>query len=65
MIDTETIECPACKTVQEVDVFNTINAMESPELVSKLMKREITFSSVQDAVMRLISNCRCYSTTIV
>ena len=41
MIETETIECPACNTVQDVNVSRTINAMESPKLVSKLMKREI------------------------
>jgi hypothetical protein len=42
MIDTETIACPACKVEQDVDVYQTINAMENPELVQKLMAGEIS-----------------------
>jgi uncharacterized Zn finger protein len=42
MIDTETIACPACKVEQDVDVYQTINAMENPELVPKLMAGEIS-----------------------
>ena len=41
MTETETIGCPACKVKQEVDVYQTINAMENPELVQKLMAGEI------------------------
>jgi hypothetical protein len=41
MIETETISCPACNTQQETTVYQTINAMENPELVQKLMKGEI------------------------
>ena len=41
MIETETIACPACKKKQAVDVYQTINAMENPELVQKLMADEI------------------------
>jgi hypothetical protein len=41
MIETETIECPVCNTVHEVDVFCTINAMESPDLVTKLMQGKV------------------------
>jgi hypothetical protein len=37
----ETIGCPACKVEQDVDVYQTINAMENPELVPKLMAGEI------------------------
>ncbi len=42
MIETETIACPACKKKQAVDVYQTINAMENPELVQKLMAGEIS-----------------------
>jgi hypothetical protein len=42
MIETETIGCPACKVEQDVDVYQTINAMENPELVPKLMAGEIS-----------------------
>jgi hypothetical protein len=42
MIETETIACPACKVEQDVDVYQTINAMENPELVPKLMAGEIS-----------------------
>ena len=42
MIETETIACPACKVEQDVDVYQTINAMENPELVQKLMAGEIS-----------------------
>jgi hypothetical protein len=42
MIDTETIACPACKVEQDVDVYQTINAMENLELVQKLMAGEIS-----------------------
>ena len=41
MIETETIACPACKKKQAVDVYHTINAMENPELVQKLMAGEL------------------------
>ncbi len=41
MSETETIACPACQKKQAVDVYQTINAMENPELVQKLMVREI------------------------
>ena len=41
MIETETIACPACKKKQAVDVYETINAMENPELLQKLMVGEI------------------------
>ena len=41
MIDTETIACPACKVEQDVDVYQTINAMENPELLQNLLSREI------------------------
>jgi len=33
MIETETIICPACNTQQETTVYQTINAMENPELM--------------------------------
>ncbi len=39
--ETETIACPVCKKKQAVDVHQTINAMENPELVQKLMAGEI------------------------
>lgn len=42
MFETETIACPACKKKQAVDVYQTINAMENPELVQKLMAKEIS-----------------------
>ena len=42
MVETETIACPACKKKQAVDVYQTINAMENPELVQKLMAGEIS-----------------------
>ena len=42
MIEAETIACPACKKKQAVDVYQTINAMENPELVKKLMAGEIS-----------------------
>jgi hypothetical protein len=41
IIETETIGCPACKVEQDVGVYQTINAMENPELVPKLMAGEI------------------------
>ena len=41
MIETETIACPACKKKQAIDVYQTINAMEDPELVQKLMAGEL------------------------
>jgi hypothetical protein len=41
MIETETIACPACKKKQAVDVYQTINAMENPELAQKLMAGDI------------------------
>ena len=41
IIETETIACPACKKKQAVDVCQSINAMENPELVQKLMVGEI------------------------
>ena len=41
MTETETIACPACKKKQAVDVYQTINAMENPELVQQLMAGEI------------------------
>ena len=41
MTESETIGCPACKVEQDVDVYQTINAMENPELVQKLMDGEI------------------------
>ena len=56
MIETETIGCPACKVEQEVDVYQTINAMENPELVQKLMAGEITSSHAPHAAMRLRFN---------
>ena len=42
MMETETIACPACKKKQAVDVYQTINAIENPELVQKLMAGEIS-----------------------
>jgi hypothetical protein len=42
LFETETIKCPACKMKQAVDVYQTINAMENPELVQKLMAGEIS-----------------------
>ena len=42
MMETESIECPACKKKQAVDVYQTINATENPELVQKLMVGEIS-----------------------
>lgn len=41
MTEAEIIACPACKKKQAVDVYQTINAMESPELVQKLMAGEL------------------------
>ncbi len=41
MIETETIACPACQKKQAVDVYQTINAMENPELLQTLMTGEI------------------------
>jgi hypothetical protein len=41
IIERETIGCPACKVEQDVDVYQTINAMENPELVRNLLSREI------------------------
>jgi hypothetical protein len=41
MIETETIACPACNTEQEAAVYQTINAIENPELVPMLMKGKI------------------------
>lgn len=40
-IESETISCPACNKEQETTVYETINAMEDPELVQKLLNREI------------------------
>ncbi|WP_372682655.1 CpXC domain-containing protein [Desulfosarcina sp.] len=48
MIETETIACPACKKKQSVDVYQTINAMENPELVQKLMAGEISVLNCTD-----------------
>jgi hypothetical protein len=42
MIEKETIGCPACKVEQDVGVYQTINAVENPELVPKLMAGEIS-----------------------
>ena len=41
MAEKETIGCPACKAEQDVNVYQTINAMENPELVQKLMAGKI------------------------
>ena len=41
MIETETIGCPACKVEQDVKVYQTINVMENPELMQKLIAGEI------------------------
>ena len=41
MAEQETIGCPACKAEQDVNVYQTINAMENPELVQKLVAGEI------------------------
>ena len=41
MSETETIACPACQKKQAVDVYQTINAVENPELVQKLMTGKI------------------------
>ncbi len=41
MIEKETIGCPACKVVQKVDVYQTINAMENQELVQRLVNGDI------------------------
>ena len=41
MAEQETIGCPACKVEQDVDVYQTINAMENPELVPRLLAGEI------------------------
>ena len=41
MTESETIACPACKVEQDVDVYQTINAMENPELVQKLVAGKI------------------------
>jgi hypothetical protein len=41
VIETETISCPACRIKQETTIFQTINAMEDPELVQTLMQGEI------------------------
>jgi hypothetical protein len=41
LTESETIECPACKKKQAVDVYQTINALENPELVQKLMVGEL------------------------
>ena len=41
MIETETIICPACNAEQKDTVYRSINAMEDPELVQKLMKGRI------------------------
>jgi hypothetical protein len=42
MIEKETIGCPACKAEQDVEVYQTINPMENPELLQKLMAGEIS-----------------------
>ena len=41
LAETETIGCPACHVQQDVDVYQTINAMENPELVQRLVAGEI------------------------
>jgi uncharacterized protein YbaR (Trm112 family) len=41
MTEAEIIACPACKKKQAVDVYQSINAMENPELVQKLMAGEL------------------------
>ena len=41
MAEKETIVCPACKVDQDVNVYQTINAMENPELAQKLVAGEI------------------------
>ena len=41
MVEKETLGCPASKVEQAVNVYQTINVMENPELVQKLMARDI------------------------
>ena len=41
MIETETISCPSCNLPQQVDVYQTINAIENPELVKWLFDGDI------------------------
>ena len=41
MAEKETIGCPACNVEQETTVYQTINAMDNPELVQKLVAGEI------------------------
>ena len=52
MIETETIGCPACKVEQDVDVYQTINAMENPELLQKLMAGEIKIGLGYNALLQ-------------
>jgi hypothetical protein len=41
LTEIETIACPACKKKQAVDVYQTIDAMENPGLMQKLMAGRI------------------------
>jgi hypothetical protein len=63
MVETEIIAYPACKVEQDVDVYQTINAMENPELLEKLVAGEINiFKCAPHAAMWLKSSRRYCST---
>lgn len=63
MIETETIECPACKTAQDVKLYQTINAMINPELVQKLIAGDVNILKCGRWVIWHKFKRRYYSTT--